>query len=265
MISRQTDRRHLLIRNISLLDDYMSIAAVASAPHNQSSSESDELMFQIPVWVHGKRKWVTGISKKTTFDDLIYALLVQAEILKATGTINSSSNVLPGYAIAECLQLTASSASNSNESEPPSLITQRIIKGRGKVIKAHKTWQFDKLPMTVLHLIPTTSNYENQSSTAKFRSKIFRRFLPTKSPSVSSTSSMISSSQSDSSLISIVNHPTSSRHKSFNDFHENTTIIEQQKRLLGYLDEQIHQAETTTTPSPVHTLPKPRYIEIDSE
>ena len=249
MISLQTHCPHLRLRNISLLDDDMSITAVAEAP-NPNALDGQELTLQIPVWVYGKRKWVTGISKKTTFDDLIYALLVQAELLKATpGTINTSSNGLPGYAIAECLQLAASSTSNSNESEPASLITQRIIKGRGKVVKAYKSWQFDKLPLTVLHLIPTTSNSESHSSTAKFRSKLFRRFLPTKSPSITSNSSLISSSQSDSSLISIANHPPTTslpRQKSFHDFHENSTTLEQQKRLLGYLDEQIHQVESSS-------------------
>ena len=209
-----------------------------------SSSENNELTLEIPVWVHGKRKWVTGITKKTTFDDLIYALLAQAELLKASATTNSSSTCITGYAIAECIQLTAASPSSNtnNESEAPSLLTQRVLKGRGKVIKSYKNWQFDKLPLTILHLIPTSLLTENNSS--KFRSKIFRRFLSSKSP----LPSLIPSSQSDSSLISIASNNssqtlTSYRQKSLNDFHENSNIIERQKRLLDYLDEKIHQAE----------------------
>jgi len=222
--------------------------------NNNTSIDPDETTIQIPVWVHGKRKWVTGITKKTTFDDLIYALLAQADLLKV-----STNQGLTGYAIAECLQLKAPSFPQQ-DGEPASLITQRIVKGRGKVMKAHKNWLFEQYPMTVLHLIPTTSNLENSNSTLKLRSKIFRRFLSSKTPShplPSTTTTVLSSSQSDSSLINHHHHhhphpqpsPTHltnvSRQKSFNDFHENLNIIERQKRLLDYLDEKIHQAETT--------------------
>ncbi|CAF5108104.1 unnamed protein product, partial [Rotaria socialis] len=79
-----------------------------------SSSDANELTVEIPVWVHGKRKWVTGITKKTTFDDLIYALLAQADLIKTSGIANSSANNITGYAIAECTQLTVSSPSNTN-------------------------------------------------------------------------------------------------------------------------------------------------------
>jgi hypothetical protein len=157
--------------------------------------------------------------------------------------------------------LTAPSPSNNNDPEPvASLITQRIIKGRGKVIKSYKNWQFDKLPLTILHLLPTSSLTDPNPS--KFRSKIFRRFLSVKSP----LPSLLSSSQSDSSLTSIGTNNSgqtlsSYRQKSFNDFHENMNIIERQKRLLDYLDEKIHQAEDISitrnpyTPEPTSILP----------
>jgi hypothetical protein len=237
--------------------------STTATTNNNNSSDNTELTLEIPVWVHGKRKWVTGITKKTTFDDLIYALLAQADLLKKSGVTNSSSNSITGYAIAECIQLTASSSSsssNNNDTDPPSLITQRIIKGRGKVIKSYKNWQFDKLPLTILHLIPTSSLTDNNPSTSKFRSKIFRRFLSAKSQSISPIPSLLSSSQSDSSLISIGNNNnqgqtlSSYRQKSLNDFHENMNIIERQKRLLDYLDEKIHQAENLS--SPRNTLTK---------
>ncbi|CAF4372467.1 unnamed protein product, partial [Rotaria magnacalcarata] len=72
-----------------------------------NSSDSNEVTLEIPVWVSGKRKWVTGITKKTTFDDLIYALLAQADLLKSSDMASSSSNSsIAGYAIAECIQST---------------------------------------------------------------------------------------------------------------------------------------------------------------
>ncbi|CAF0814150.1 unnamed protein product [Rotaria sp. Silwood1] len=234
-----------------------------------NSSDTTELTLDIPVWVLGKRKWVTGITKKTTFDDLIYALLAQAELLKTSGTTNSSSNNnITGYAIAECTQLTVSSSSNNNDSETPSLITQRIMKGRAKVIKAYKNWQFDKLPLTILHLISTSSLIDNNASISKFRSKIFRRFLSAKSQSLSPIPSLIPSSQSDSSLISIGNTQGQSqiiyRQKSINDIHENMNIIERQKRLLDCLDEKIHETENILTPISNNILTRNSYLKDSS-
>lgn len=172
-----------------------------------STIDTNELILEIPVWVNGKRKWVTGITKKTTFDDLIYALLVQADLLKSSDITDNIS----GYAISECIQTTPSSTE--------SVITQRILKGRSKVIKAYKSWQFDKLPLTILHLISTSSlidNNNNNPLSIKFRSKIFRRFLSSKE---------------------------SNHQKIFNTYNENLNILQRQKRLLDYLDEKIHQAE----------------------
>lgn len=231
----------------------MSTTTAASSS-NTSSLDVGELTLEIPVWVNGKRKWVTGITKKTTFDDLIYALLAQADLLKTCGVSNPSSSTITGYAIAECVQLTATTSSGPGDADAPSLITQRIIKGRGKVIKAYKNWQFDKLPLTILHLISTASFAELNSSTSKFRSKIFRRFLSGKSqPFASISTSLISPSQSDSSLMSMAHtqcqaQTAAYRQKSLADFQENLNIIERQKRLLDYLDEKIHQAEAFSSP-----------------
>ena len=159
--------------------------------------DMNEIQLEIPVWVHGKRKWVTGITRKTTFDDLIYALLAQADLLK-------SSESIAGFAIAECIQ-----------SSSESILTQRILKGRSKVIKIYKTWQFNQFPLTVLQLIST-------SSTMKYRPNIFRRFLSTK--------------DSNDQVL-------------FNNYQENFITLERQKRLLEYLDEQIRQAEKSPSPS----------------
>ncbi|CAF2385828.1 unnamed protein product [Rotaria sp. Silwood2] len=245
--------------------------ATTNNNNNNNSSDTTELTLEIPVWVQGKRKWVTGITKKTTFDDLIYALLAQADLLKASGTTNSSSNNnITGYAIAECTQLTVSSlsSSNNNDCETPSLITQRVMKGRAKVIKAYKNWQFDKLPLTILHLISTSSLIDNNASISKFRSKIFRRFLSAKSQSISPVPSLLTSSQSDSSLVSIGNTQGQSqitcRRKSLTDIHENMNIIERQKRLLDYLDEKIHQTENFLTPISNNTLTRNSYLQESS-
>ena len=200
-----------------------------------SSSDAQEFTLEIPVWVQGKRKWVTGITKKTTFDDLIYALCAQADLLKSsdiTNSSSSSSNAIAGYAIAECIQsgplppapVVASPTSNEADVEV-SLITQRVIKGRTKVIKAHKAWQFDQLPLTILHLI----SVDAPTSASRFRSRIFRRFLSSKS----STHTPPSSCPPDGP-----NHQQLLQH-----FQANSTILERQKRLLDYLEEKIHHEE----------------------
>ena len=184
------------------------------------SLDTNELTLEIPVWVNGKRKWVTGITKKTTFDDLIYALLAQADLLKSSEITNSSSNSTAGYAIAECIQ------SSFSSTEP--ITTKRILKGRSKVIKAYRTWHFDKLPLTTLHIITTSSfNNNSSSSTTKFRSKLFRRFLSSKE----------------------VSHEELHHQKILSNYQENLNILERQKRLLNYLDEQIHQVEKSSLSS----------------
>ncbi|CAF1434726.1 unnamed protein product [Rotaria magnacalcarata] len=187
-----------------------------------NSSDSNEVTLEIPVWVSGKRKWVTGITKKTTFEDLIYALLAQADLLKSSDMASSSSNSsIAGYAIAECIQSTPSSTESA--------VSQHIFKGRSKVIKANKNWHFDKLPLTILQLIPTSSltDHPNNSSTTKLRSKLFRRFLSPKE----------------------INQDESFQQKLLNNYQENINILERQKRLLNYLDEQIHQVEKTSSKS----------------
>jgi len=138
-------------------------------------------------------------------------------------------------------------------------------------MKAYKNWQFDKLPLTILHLISTPSLLDSHPSTTKLRSKLFRRFLSGKPASTSTLfppiSPILNSSQSDSSLSSSVT-PTaiatgclgpnfgSIRQKTLSDFHESTNILERQKRLLDYLDEKIHQAESNS--SSTGTLSKSR-------
>ena len=173
--------------------------------------DTNEFLLEIPVWVNGKRKWVTGITKKTTFDDLIYALLVQADLLDSS----EISNNITGYAIAECTQ------------SIDTILTERILKGRSKVIKICKSWQFDQLPLTILHLISIDNHHSasTTTTTAKFRSKIFRRFLSSKeSP-----------------------RDNGSHQKLLHAYQENAQILERQKRLLDYLDEKIHQAEKSSS------------------
>lgn len=42
--------------------------------------------FEIPVWVEGSQKWLTGVTKRTTCDDVIYALLYNDDKHEADNT-----------------------------------------------------------------------------------------------------------------------------------------------------------------------------------
>ena len=68
---------------------------------------------EIPVWVKGTQKWVTGLTKRTTCDDVIYALLYQDGLQHRTSE----------YAIFE----------KWREVERP-------LQGRTKIVKVWRTW-----------------------------------------------------------------------------------------------------------------------------
>ena len=70
---------------------------------------------EIPIWVKGTQKWVTGLTKRTTCDDVIYALLYQDGI---TENVNTSA-----YAIFE----------KWREVERP-------LQGRTKIVKIWRIW-----------------------------------------------------------------------------------------------------------------------------
>lgn len=70
---------------------------------------------EIPIWVKGTQKWVTGLTKRTTCDDVIYALLYQDGQHE---NVNTSA-----YAIFE----------KWREVERP-------LQGRTKIVKIWRTW-----------------------------------------------------------------------------------------------------------------------------
>lgn len=70
---------------------------------------------EIPIWVKGTQKWVTGLTKRTTCDDVIYALMYQEGLHEH---VNTSA-----YAIFE----------KWREVERP-------LQGRTKIVKVWRTW-----------------------------------------------------------------------------------------------------------------------------
>jgi len=74
---------------------------------------------EIPIWVRGTQKWVTGLTKRTTCDDVIYALHYQDGMHEH---VNTSA-----YAIFE----------KWREVERP-------LQGRTKIVKVWRTWGADQ-------------------------------------------------------------------------------------------------------------------------
>ncbi len=114
-----------------------------------SSTSSLIANAEIPIWVSDKKKWVTGISKKTTVNDLIYAILKQCQILPTHGT-NQLDLISNQYVLVEYTLLldsnidqfvSASSFSNLDNQQQ----LQRILNGDSKVYKYLNKWANSQL------------------------------------------------------------------------------------------------------------------------
>ena len=85
------------------------------APKTERTSSMMDAV-EVPIWVDGVEKWLNGLTRRTTCDDIIYALLCHEE--------NTNNNVKVGsYAIFERWQN-----------------VERPLKGRAKIYKVWRTW-----------------------------------------------------------------------------------------------------------------------------
>lgn len=97
---------------------------------------------EIPVWVSDKKKWVTGISKKTTINDLIFAILKQCQIAPQKNIQNENDTLSSLYVLVE-YNFEPNSETTSNNTEHQVVITsQRILNGDSKVYKYLSKWSF---------------------------------------------------------------------------------------------------------------------------
>lgn len=81
--------------------------------YESSSGESDDetvelWSHEIPVWIKGEQRWISGVTDQTTCLDLIEALLIDEGVIKAANDSNNNStgaNIYPtkvnDYVIAE--------------------------------------------------------------------------------------------------------------------------------------------------------------------
>ena len=163
---------------------------LANMSNASSSSSTSSLISnaEIPIWVADKKKWVTGISKKTTINDLIYAILKQCQLVPSQQS-NSTSNgktmesnnffdqiaqqyVLIEYTLDNCLV--------TGDSQNEQFTSQRVLSGDSKVYKYLNKWANSQLmsqqqqpqqhvqPNLMLKILQreTTFNSEHSSSTS---------------------------------------------------------------------------------------------------
>jgi hypothetical protein len=123
---------------------------------------------EIPIWVSDRKKWVTGINKRTTINDLIFAVLKQCQVINSSmnaaaasakgqsksnqsgngeQSANSNANIMEHiaglYVLAE-YHLEQMSTSSNNESVNTSnngvQASYRILENDSKVYKYFSKW-----------------------------------------------------------------------------------------------------------------------------
>ena len=91
---------------------------------------------EIPIWVSDRKKWVTGISKKTTINDIIYAILKHCHI-------NCEYEYINDYVLVEIMFSLTNDQSSLNEPHQQQNFTinsERVLKGNSKVYKYLSKW-----------------------------------------------------------------------------------------------------------------------------
>ena len=106
---------------------------------NGTMSANSISQAEIPIWVADKKKWVTGISKKTTVNDLIHAILKQCQITVPPASA-ADSTVANHYVLVEFDM--SSTSTDQQQLLPPTvdsdnqlqhINSQKIIDGDSKV------------------------------------------------------------------------------------------------------------------------------------
>ena len=122
---------------------------------NTTTSASLIANAEIPIWVADKKKWVTGISKKTTINDLIFAILKQCQIVGAAGgkpgepTHQAQSDLITNQYVLVEYQFEPNTNANMLDNvvgvindQQVVITSQRILNGDSKVYKFLTKWSF---------------------------------------------------------------------------------------------------------------------------
>ena len=140
------------------------VVVVPSSSYSSSSSSQLIANAEIPIWVSDKKKWVTGISKKTTINDLIFAILKQCQIVLSNENNNNNNtlNLIGGgggsllsglnnmqYVLVEYnfepssdLVFNSNENNNNQNNQQVVLSSQRILNGDSKVYKFLSKWSY---------------------------------------------------------------------------------------------------------------------------
>jgi Ras association domain-containing protein 9/10 len=97
-----------LEHRISNVDDSVKVDNDYELSSAESDDETIELWSsEIPVWIKGEQRWISGVTDQTTCLDLIEALLMDEGVIKPTSDSNNNhgTNLYPtkvnDYIIAE--------------------------------------------------------------------------------------------------------------------------------------------------------------------
>jgi hypothetical protein len=106
----------------------------------QQATQQSIANAEIPIYISDKKKWVTGISKKTTINDLIFAILKQCQLIDTNSNANNSALLLEQIASKYVLiELETFYDPTANSSEERCKI-QRILNNDTKVYKNLSRW-----------------------------------------------------------------------------------------------------------------------------
>jgi hypothetical protein len=146
-----------------------STAATTTSTSNNTNA-NNVANAEIPIWVADKKKWVTGISKKTTVNDLIFAILKQCQIVGNAGaSSNQLDQIANQYVLVE-YQFEPDSSTNTpnntstNQQSSNSFVmtSQRIYNGDSKVYKYLNKWS--QTTHSTSSLTQTTSTNTSNSN-----------------------------------------------------------------------------------------------------
>jgi Ras association domain-containing protein 9/10 len=111
--------------------------------YESESGESDDQSMELwshelPVWIKGEQRWISGVSDQTTCLDLIEALLIDEGVMKATNDSNNNSTGTNQYVITERWRR-----------------VEQVLDPRTKILKIWSAWGEEQAEVieTIHHLI----------------------------------------------------------------------------------------------------------------
>jgi hypothetical protein len=214
-------------------------------PQQQQHQQQQQSSPEIPIWVSDRKKWVTGISKKTTINDIIYAILKQCHI-------NCDYEYINDYVLVEIMySLTTNEQQqqNLNESNNFTINSERVLKGNSKVYKYLNKWieNSNKLILKVkkCEIIQINEFNESISST---NNEILDTTLTT--TGVSNTNTI---TKFFKKLTNVNNQQQQQQHQN-NSINLNNSSLSNNKQITRYIDvklpQQQQQQQTTLTRKP---------------